>query len=152
MCRVFSIFVSFLFLIIFSFMRCRCSGILFDPVLNNQEQILISISQVFGTTAQLFHAMVLKLPVKARADKNTKFFVGKSFFFFFTLSENESWTESISEKKWKLDCINHKGKSILSHQEKRQGLWFKVSSKKLSPEIDILIQSPIPTLTKLDNT
>ena len=36
-------------------------------------------------------------------------------------------------------------------QEKHQGLWFKISPEKLSPKIGILIHSPIPTLTKLDN-
>ena len=44
----------------------------------------------------------------------------------------------------------------MSPQEKRQGPRFKVSSERLSPEIDILIQSsvtrlsPIQKLTELD--
>ena len=40
---------------------------------------------------------------------------------------------------------NPKGKFILSPQEQRQGPRFKVSSEGLSPEIDILIRSPVHT-------
>ena len=32
-----------------------------------------------------------------------------------------------------------------------KGLWFKVSSERMSPEFDVLIRSPIKTQTKLDN-
>ena len=42
----------------------------------------------------------------------------------------------------------HKGKFILSSQEQCPGPRFKVSSEGLSPEIYILIRSPIPVLTE----
>ena len=58
---------------------------------------------------------------------------------------------STSQKIIKLHCINPKGKFILSPQEKRRGPRFKVSSEGLSSEINILIRSPIPTLTEFDN-
>ena len=47
-------------------------------------------------------------------------------------------------------CINPKKKFILFSQEQRQGPQFKVSSERLSPEIDISIQSPIQVLTETD--
>ena len=58
-----------------------------------------------------------------------------------------------ASEKWRLHCINPKGNFILSPQEQRQGPRFKVSSERLSLEIDIhvLILSPIPTLTEPDN-
>ena len=63
------------------------------------------------------------------------------------LSTNFQLYRCYQLKNWKkikiaLD-INPKGKSILSPQEQRQGPRFKVSSERLSTEIDILIQSPI---------
>ena len=56
------------------------------------------------------------------------------------------------KRKWKLHCVNQKGKFIiLPPQEHRQGPRFKVSSEGLSPEIDILIviRSPIQVLTEV---
>ena len=47
--------------------------------------------------------------------------------------------------------LNTRGKSILSPLEKCQGPQFKVSSEGLSSEIDIIIQSPIQTQTKINN-
>ena len=44
--------------------------------------------------------------------------------------------------------INPKGKFILSAQEQRQELRYKVSSEGLSTEIDILIRHPIQVQTK----
>ena len=44
--------------------------------------------------------------------------------------------------------INPKGKFILSPQEQHQSPRFKVSSKGLSPAINILIRSPIQVLTE----
>ena len=40
---------------------------------------------------------------------------------------------------------------MLSPQEKRRGPRFIVSFERLPPEIDMLMRSRIPTLTKLDN-
>ena len=48
----------------------------------------------------------------------------------------------------KLHYIYAKGKFTLS-QEQRQGPWFKVSFKGLSPEIDIQIRLPVPVLTEV---
>ena len=53
--------------------------------------------------------------------------------------------------KMKIAIINPKGKVILLPKEKHQGPRFKVSSERLSPEIDKIIWSPILTLTELDN-
>ena len=52
------------------------------------------------------------------------------------------------KKKWKIHCINPKGKFLLLPPEQRKIPWFEVSSERLSPEIDKLIRSPIPTLTE----
>ena len=54
------------------------------------------------------------------------------------------------KKKRKLRSINSGEKFILLPQEKRHGPRLKVSSERLLSEIDILIRSPIPKLTKLD--
>ena len=46
-----------------------------------------------------------------------------------------------------LPVYQSQGEIILSPQEQHQGPRFKVSSKGLSPEIDILIRLPIEVLT-----
>ena len=61
------------------------------------------------------------------------------------------WKLKMWNLKNELHCINPKGKFILSPQEKRQWSVFKVLSDRLSQEIDILIQSSIPTLTELEH-
>ena len=57
-------------------------------------------------------------------------------------------------KIWKIEKLTnlkfHWEKFILSSQDKRKGPRFNVSSERLSPEINILIRSSIPKLTKLD--
>ena len=67
---------------------------------------------------------------------NAQWFRFKCLFF--------SWNW---EKKF--HCINPRRKFIMFPQEKRQGPQFKVSSERLSPEIDIW--SHIPKLTEPDN-
>ena len=61
-------------------------------------------------------------------------------------------TLKITKKKKffeKLHYVNPKGKFILSALEQRQGPRFEVSSEGLSPEIDILVRSPIQLLIEM---
>ena len=70
------------------------------------------------------------------------------------------WFSSLNTTRWLLlwgklkieNCtvLIPEGKSYCRLKRSAKGPWFKVSSKRLSPDIDILIQSHIPKLTELD--
>ena len=48
----------------------------------------------------------------------------------------------------KIHCIYPKEKFLLLPQEQRKGPVFKILYERLSPEIDIKVQSPTPILTE----
>jgi hypothetical protein len=55
-------------------LKMRCSAVLFDPVLNSVERMLLTAHQAFLFIARLFHSFVLKLPAPHRVPSNPDFF------------------------------------------------------------------------------